>query len=143
MLATLPLPGVPKSERERRKVWTQVPQRIRAAIRRLHKQFGHCPRSVLIALIKASKLPKEYLDAARSLKCNTCDTVKKLPQTTKVSLPKEYIFNHTIGIDVFDLHDANGKVLEKGKLKVIKKRYAAHTKAHKNYTYNQNKPGKH
>ena len=25
-------------------------------------------------------------------------------------MPKDYIFNHTIGVDVFDLHDVNGKV---------------------------------
>ena len=30
-------------------------------------------------------------------------------------------------------HDANGQVLEKWKLKVIKRQYATHTKAHKNY----------
>ena len=35
MLAPLPLPGVPKSERDRRAIWTKIPQRIRAAIRRL------------------------------------------------------------------------------------------------------------
>ena len=71
-------------------MWTAVPQNVRAAIRRLHKQFGHCPRSVLISLIKAAKLPKEYLDAARSLKCAACEITQRPPQSTKVSY-----LNHT------------------------------------------------
>ena len=97
MLGSLPLPGVPKDERERRKLWTTIPQRIRAAIRRLQKQFGHVPRSVLISLVKAAKLPKVYMDAARSLKCTARENIKLPPQTHKVSLAKDYIFNHTVG----------------------------------------------
>ena len=100
MLSQLPLPGVPKDERARRKAWNAIPQRYRAAIRRLHKQFGHCPRGVLIALIKAAKLPSIYLEAARTYKCNACETVTKPPQTSKVALPKPYVFNHTVGIDI-------------------------------------------
>ena len=109
-LSQIPLPGVPKDERERRLQWSKVPRRIRAAVRRLHKQFGHVPRSVLVSLVKAAKLPEAFVTAARSLKCLACETTQKPPQTNKVSLPTPYERNHTIGIDVFDLHDQSGQV---------------------------------
>ena len=40
------IPGLPLEESERRAKWRAVPQRIRVAIRRLHRQFGHCPKKV-------------------------------------------------------------------------------------------------
>ena len=38
--------NLPSSEAERRKGWRALPQRIRVALRRLHRQFGHCPQKV-------------------------------------------------------------------------------------------------
>ena len=40
-LESLPLPGVPKTEAQRRAAWRKLPQRVRVAIRRLHRQFNH------------------------------------------------------------------------------------------------------
>ena len=109
MLNSLPLPGVPDDEKERRRAWTKVPKRVRAAIRRIHEQFGHVPTTVLVALVKAAKLPTEYQEAAKCYKCTPCTLHKPPAQTHKVSLPKPYVFNHTVGIDVFDLHDSQGR----------------------------------
>ena len=42
--------------------------------------------------------------------CKACDTTAPKKQTKMVSPPNmNYIFNHTLGIDVFDLHDHEGK----------------------------------
>ena len=35
-------------QKRRRAKWRAVPQRIRVAIRRPHRQFGHCPKKVLL-----------------------------------------------------------------------------------------------
>ena len=43
-LESLPLPGVPKTEALRRAAWRKLPQRVRVAIRRLHRQFTILPR---------------------------------------------------------------------------------------------------
>ena len=108
MLEGLPLPGVPLVEAERRKQWLKIPPRTRAAIRKLHNQFGHAPRSVLKQLLRASKMPKEYIDACKHFSCPHCNVNESNPQTQKVSLPGNYEFNHTVGIDVLTLHDCEG-----------------------------------
>jgi hypothetical protein len=41
LLDSIPLPGVPEDEKERRKRWLELPPNVRAAIRKLHRQFGH------------------------------------------------------------------------------------------------------
>ena len=41
LLDAMPLPGTPVDEAERRRSWIALPLRVRAAIRRMHRQFGH------------------------------------------------------------------------------------------------------
>ena len=50
MLDELPLPGNPKSERDRKRTWLQLPRRVRIAIRRLHRNFRHMPKPALVAM---------------------------------------------------------------------------------------------
>ena len=109
LLEEVPLPGVPVTEQERRQKWLQIPRAARIAIRRLHQEFGHVSRAVLVELLKASKAPPEYVTAARSFVCNDCNSTKPNPQSKKVALPRPYIFNHAVSVDVLDLHDADGK----------------------------------
>ena len=59
LLEEMPLPGVPVTEQERRRKWLSIPRAARIAIRRLHQEFGHVSRSVLVELLKASKAPPE------------------------------------------------------------------------------------
>ena len=37
----MPLPGTPVDEAERKRAWTALPLRVRTAVRRMHRQFGH------------------------------------------------------------------------------------------------------
>eukprot|EP00959_Pyramimonas_sp_CCMP1952_P339250 7105284-Pyramimonas_sp.AAC.1 len=62
----LPLPGEPTSEGERRKAWLKVSLRVRIVIRRLHRQFGHCPNRVLVQLMRLSRMREEYIDAVEN-----------------------------------------------------------------------------
>ena len=71
-LETLTLPGVPKSEAERRKLWRQLPQKVRVAIRRLHRQFNHPAPKTLVAILKAGGAAKELIEAAKLTKCDSC-----------------------------------------------------------------------
>ena len=78
------------------------------AIRRLHNEWGHKPKSVIKAILKASKAPKEYIDAVGDLRCDACEVTAHNPQTRKSAPPKPYVFNHEVGVDVLDLHDYQG-----------------------------------
>ena len=91
------LPGLPLEESERRAKWRAVPQRIRVAIRRLHRQSGHCPRKVLINLLRTAKIDKAYVDAARFHRCNECEDARPRRNAHAVSLPERYSFNHALG----------------------------------------------
>ena len=106
MLEELPLPGTPLFEKERRAQWLKLPRHARAAIRRMHAQFGHCPNGPLREVLKAARVPEQYLKAVEHFKCESCERNKKLPkQTHKVALPRPYIFNHSVGIDVDYVYD--------------------------------------
>ena len=61
LLESVPLPELPESEQSCRVVWNKLPLKARAGIRRLHKQFGSCPKNILLQVLKASRAPKEYL----------------------------------------------------------------------------------
>ena len=52
MLDSMPLPGVPKDEAERRRKWSKLSMKVRAAIRALHRMLGHKPRSALLQTLK-------------------------------------------------------------------------------------------
>ena len=105
----MPLPRVPGHERHRREAWLKVPRRARAAIRRMHREWGHMNKTVLRKILKTAKAPQEYLDAVDSHLCNDCELTAPKAQTTKVGPPRPYEFNHTVGVDFFDLHDLDGQ----------------------------------
>ena len=106
VLEDLPLPGFPQEEAERRKAWSKLPLKARAAIRRLHEMLGHKPTSVVIQILKGARANPEYIRAAKLFRCAGClETQEALP-THPVAPPRPYMFNHTVVIDVFTLHDA-------------------------------------
>ena len=78
------------------------------ALRRLHRNFKHLPKNAMIQMLRASRAPKIYIDAARAYRCSTCEATKPKPPTHKVSAPKPYGFNLEVGIDVIDVKDAAG-----------------------------------
>ena len=55
-----------------------------------------------------AQAPKTLIDAVDKLRCERCEMTKKPPQSSKIHPPKPYIFNHEVGIDVFDLHNYDG-----------------------------------
>jgi hypothetical protein len=64
LLERIPLPGNPKSERERKKLWLLLPRRARITIRRLHRNFKHLPKNALVQMLRAARVPKKFIDAA-------------------------------------------------------------------------------
>ena len=98
-----------EDESERRRSWRKLPQRVRIAVRRLHRAFGHVPKSVMVNLVRAAKVSKEFVDAVKLHRCETCEKTSAKKPTHKVTLPSDYTFNHTLGIDVLELTDVTGQ----------------------------------
>jgi len=73
MLEALPLPNLPKDEITRKEMWLRIPRAGRIAIRKLHRQFGHCPNRVLVEILRASGAKAELIQAARILRCPGCE----------------------------------------------------------------------
>ena len=109
MLDEIPLPNLPKNEHERRGQWLKLPRATRIAVRKLHRQFGHIPNRVLIQILRASNAKADFIQAARTLRCEGCDAVHPKPQTQKVALPRSLSFNDSVGVDIFEVKDANGE----------------------------------
>ena len=109
LLDDVDIPGLPEDESERRRSWRKLPQRVRIAVRRLHRAFGHVPKSVMVNLVRAAKVSKEFVDAVKLHRCETCEKTSAKKPTHKVTLPSDYTFNHTLGIDVLELTDVTGQ----------------------------------
>ena len=108
-LDSIPIPGVPEQEANRRRQWLKIPRKARAAIRKMHAEWGHMPNSVLKNVLKIGKADADMIRACDFLRCEHCEMAKDNPQTNKVGPPHNYVFNHECGVDVFDLHDYEGK----------------------------------
>ena len=102
------IPNLPIKEAERRAGWKSLPQKVRIAIRRLHRQFGHVPQKVLLNLLRSARVSKQYIDAVKYFRCVECE--ENAPRRTghKTSLPNRYEFNYALGIDVSEILDADG-----------------------------------
>ena len=90
LLDKIPLPGNPTTEAKRKKLWLSLPRRARIIIRRLHRNFKHLPKNALVQMLRAAKVPKEYIDAAKAHRCEVCDSTKPPPRSQKVARPKPY-----------------------------------------------------
>ena len=104
LLDAMPLPGTPV-EAERRRAWIALPLRVRTAIRRMHRQFRHPSSTVLVQILRAARAPPEYIQACRHFRCDACEDNKPKHQSTKVALPKDYVFGRNLGIDVLEIKD--------------------------------------
>ena len=109
LLEMVPLPGVPGHEARRREKWLKLPRRARAAIRKMHQEWGHINRTVLMRILRQAKAPKEYVDAAAEFLCHECQNSAPKAQTSKVGPPRPYEFNVCVGVDVLYLHDYAGQ----------------------------------
>ena len=101
-------PGLPVLEAERRASWKKLPQRVRVAVRRLHRQFERTSPKVLANLLRAARVDPEFIKGVKLLRFNDCEESAPRRTAHKVSLPEKFVFNHSIGIDVFELLEGQG-----------------------------------
>ena len=104
----MPLLGHPESEKERLASWLRLPRRARVAIRRLYRNLRHLPREALVQMLRATRAPQDYINAAKTFRCQGCDNAKPRPHTHKVSPIRPFTFNHEVGVDVSEIVDSVG-----------------------------------
>ena len=66
-------------------------------------------KQILIQILRASNAKAVFNQAARTLRCEGCDAVHPEPQTQKVAFPRSLSFNDPVGVDIFEVKDANGE----------------------------------
>ena len=76
------LPGATSDERARMDARLRLPRPARAAMRRMHIQFGHVKKGRFMEILKATKCPAEYLGAGKHFRCEGCDYMEKIPFPT-------------------------------------------------------------
>ena len=108
LLEQMPLLGHPESKKERLAFWLRLPHRARVAMRRLHRNLRHLPKEALLQMLRAARAPQDYINAAKTFRCQGCDNTRPRPQTHNVSPPRPYTFNHEVGVDVFQIVDTVG-----------------------------------
>ena len=96
-------------EEERLASWFRLLRRARVAIRRLHRNLRHLPKDALVQMLRAAQAAQDFINAAKTLRCQGCDNTKKpRHQTHEVSPPRLCTFNHEVGVDVFEILDSVG-----------------------------------
>ena len=101
------MPGVPYTEARRRAAWRKLPQRVRVAIRRLHRQFNHPAPRTLQAILRAGGANKEFIEAAKLVKCDACEKTSPKPRAHPVGLGQGiYVFGDVVGVDVLETMDS-------------------------------------
>ena len=86
------IPNLPITEAARRAGWRKLRQKVRIAMRRLHKQFGHVPQKVLLNLLRSARVSKEYIDAVKYFRCIECEETAPRRTDHKTSMPNRYEF---------------------------------------------------
>lgn len=73
----------------------------------MQRQFGHQSKSVLMQLLRSVRADPQYVRAARLLKCEAYED-RGRPQTTQATLPLNFVFNRTVGLDTLEGKVATG-----------------------------------
>ena len=89
LLDEVDIPGLPASAAER--------------------QFGRVPASAMLNLLKAAQIDPAFIEAAKLHRCPACEDTSDKKKTHKVSMPFEYRFNPTLGIDLGEVVDIKGQ----------------------------------
>ena len=105
LLDAMPLPGTPVDEAERRRSWIALPLRVRTAIRRMQSTVWASIINGFGTNLACSSGSSEYIQACRHFRCDACEDNKPKHQSTKVALPKDYVFGRNLGIDVVEVKD--------------------------------------
>ena len=105
MLDSMNFPGVPDTEQARRRAWLKIPRVARAAIRRLHVDFGHQTKAVMLQILNGRKSAAELIEGCKAFKRPDCSEIENSSKVAKIKAPSMYSFNHEVVCDAWFIHD--------------------------------------
>ena len=96
----------PEAERLRKMEWRKLARAERVGVRRLHHMTSHATKSQMTRMLRYANADPHIIRAVKHFKCPSCDRIapEKRPQVVKP--PDAYVFNDTVGLDIFTIKDA-------------------------------------
>ena len=92
---------------KREEIRTSVPQKVRQAVRRMHRGLGHPSRTTFLKMLKLGGASKAACSYARAWVCPTCAASAAPHKPTEASTRlRPYGFNTTVVMDLKYLKDA-------------------------------------
>lgn len=98
----------PQCEKIRRAAWLKLSREERVGIRRLHVMTSHATKPQMQRMLRYSNAPASVVSGVRFFRCSACERnlTERKPSITKS--PSPYIFGVELGLDIFDIKDAQG-----------------------------------
>ena len=80
---------------------SKAQQQVQDLAYRLHCKYGHPANSTLARALRLGGATDELIDAAKQIRCSTCDRVRAPKEPPKVGTCRADEFNKVVGIDIF------------------------------------------
>ena len=74
---------------------------------KLRCKFGHPANDSLARSLRLGGARQPVVEAAKRVKCSTCDRVRPPKEVPKVGVPRADEFNQVVGVDLFYISDCN------------------------------------
>ena len=81
---------------------------VQELVYKLHCKMGHPANSTLARTLRFGGAKDEIVQAAKELKCSTCERVRPPKDPPKVSACRADQFNEVVGMDLFFIQDSQG-----------------------------------
>ena len=85
----------------------QIDPRVMRTVQKMHESTGHRSRRTLARVLRITGAPPGAIEAAKRLKCSTCDERKRPHSHRTATLLVARHFGDVLHMDLVDVHDAN------------------------------------
>ena len=87
---------------------TKVRPEVASALRRLHQNLGHPDAHDLARHLRLAGADQSVIDAAKGLRCMTCERNQRGGTAKPSAMPTILEFNQVVGVDAFSVVDSTG-----------------------------------
>ena len=87
---------------------TKVRPEVASALRRLHQNLGHPDAHDLARHLRLAGADQSVIDAAKGLRCMTCERNQRGGTAKPSAMPTILEFNQVVGVDAFSVVDSSG-----------------------------------
>ena len=87
---------------------SKVRPEVASALRRLHQNLGHPDAHDLARHLRLAGADQSVIDAAKGLRCMTCERNQRGGTAKPSAMPTILEFNQVVGVDAFSVVDSSG-----------------------------------